>query len=654
MTQLIVHFSVRPSKENSFRDKLGKLELGQATKIDYGSVSDPFITSVFSGNLDLNQLLRQVAEFEKNGLVDYSRTICLVDSQVYGPSRKLEEDTAKACISEKIFEDGNAIFDQFRKYLSTDRAADLSSFLNALSILIPEMESTHTVRDLQPFVLMLQRTFDNPEKWDLFEDHENFDAELNNLRSILWRAYRNRIDALSTQADPSYAGGDESGCAKTLQSYTLFCYLAGYLLGIDSKFSVCVVRGSEGTVVCEEFFEYLYKLKQERSEDWTVEKEIEERRMRDRLLSIGISGPTLFQPEVAFAHCVHEIAEYGGWRRKQDLSPLMVDINKWQIEEVTHWLAIRAEANDNAGQSLNEKQKKESIYAFIERAISPNTLAVPPYRFSETFESELEDMVAWSIDKAVSNEWSDVDSEVSRTHVPPKIIIASFARNYIDRGADDYKELMIALAAARYYADESTADFAMCCLIRCLVETDKFSAIIDYVFSSIVDSVVAASPLPKTPLLARNHLLSILNRWFLMRKIFFPMDTPFTASRFDLLVDQLNADWSGKRFLELLDDVGDFKTLLKEHYKQEPEVRYLCGLASVLAKHQSELERSIKSWKDNTEFANYSSVALLLKDILEEASALHAEGCRETSRWAAVDQKRVRVIMEAAMASGNL
>ncbi len=272
---------------------------------DFGSSFTEILLHPDNANtLDMNNVRQTATQVHSKSVAEAK----LVTSESFSASQRAIDNGLKA------FADS-----QIGPTQGTELVKVLTTYYQALA----RTDRLSAMRDLTPFFLQLSDVLGDSE-WGEYLASTDYSRELTSvdlsyLTNHLWRAIRNRIESHCEHTDPLLPASSENVAVKLLNAYTVAAWLCSDLLlqeridrstDCDARtFGVCVCTGSAGRVEGKELFrEFRNHCERVRlSKGGSTDKEV------SPLLLLNISGPILFRPEAAFAHCLHEMAEFSNW-----------------------------------------------------------------------------------------------------------------------------------------------------------------------------------------------------------------------------------------------------------------------------------------------------------------------------------------------------
>lgn len=261
------------------------------------------------------------------------------------------------------------------RFLNQTQQRELSSLFNSWIGAFRRNDRAITVRDLLPFFTQLGLCLNHPAWGDyLGSEGANSGVEFNEEFSVLniqsWRAIRNRIEQRGEPSDPAFPNTLESGASKLVNAYTAAGWLGWEMLRdhtdiegdghcASNQFAACVTAGEGGRVLGETLFADFLKFARKHKNKYNVNPVFE---WDAPLVLLQISGPTLFQPELAFARLLHEVAEFCDWLSVPGTSPLRIEINRWLLGEFTRAVVANI---DRKRQLTSATTKNEFDYVYI-------------------------------------------------------------------------------------------------------------------------------------------------------------------------------------------------------------------------------------------------------------------------------------------------
>jgi hypothetical protein len=258
----------------------------------------------------------------------------------------------------------DAIYTLTKRYSSVT-GREVAKALLAIRKSLTRNERLGSLRDLFPFISQLCHCIKG-NAWKLLDPQDSGIRESTmssalDLTTHLWRAIRNRIESRVESLDPSFPGTLDSGISKLLNGYSVAAWLCSSIFDLSEhqrtcttdSFAACVAAGYSGRIQTQEVFADLRKLHEEISTNTNIEtaRRIDgnavnaQDQWNSRLLLLDISGRAIFRPEIAFLHCMHELAEFTDWWTRPKAGELRIAINQLQF----HLLASRLYDSDAIG-----------------------------------------------------------------------------------------------------------------------------------------------------------------------------------------------------------------------------------------------------------------------------------------------------------------
>jgi hypothetical protein len=333
-------------------------EDGVATHASYLTMGTYSVAQIFDGVnslADCSTLAMKSDEYLaacKNGF-DGSRTEIAMPSGLIPISARPEEsEHSEITLNKKLIEFGDLI-DTSVHILTNQYGSvtgrEVAKALLAVRKSLTRNERLGALRDLFPFVSQLCRCIQG-EAWNLLYSSKtdvraSTMSSASDLTTHLWRAIRNRIESRVESLDPSFPGTLDSGTSKLLNGYSVAAWLCSGVFNPSEKslrcasdsFAACVAAGYSGRIQTQETFADLRRLFERADPDADIEEisRIDEAESDDRwnarLLLLDISGRAIFRPEIAFLHCMHEIAEFSEWWTQKKAIKLRVAVNEFQF-----------------------------------------------------------------------------------------------------------------------------------------------------------------------------------------------------------------------------------------------------------------------------------------------------------------------------------
>jgi hypothetical protein len=674
MHKTTIRFFVRPGREQELLGQLMELEDGI---LSFHSTSDPFITAEYSNVFD-KTLRNFLASIEKDGLIDASHTEVLAECG--SSSSEMSSKGVWSSLDGGSLTDGNNLQEPLRNlaanlhsYIGSERAADFQFFVEAMSTIFPSPEVCASLKDLGPFIAGISKFFaptyiKKKLRPSVYPD--DFAKAVAELRHSLWIAFRNRMDSTAVQSDPSSPGPVENGCASLLPAYSASCEIIRDILGLSKEsFQVCVVRGADGWVNSKEFFEDLYKIVQA-DRGISLKDEMKERSERQRFLSVSISGPVLLQPEVAFAHCVHEIAEFSGWRRQKELEPLIQALANWQVKTLARFLAVKVKVAEDGVERTSTK-KLEDFHVLIEAVLDSFAKSQPPCRFSELLSDACCNLASSYFAKEPGTDLGDhpILKKVRRAEkeilnreglTRADLSLMHYARQWNSGSNALHRDIELKIDEYQYWADETSADLAMllCCVPGDddITEDSSFDGIVarygkcvlDYTYASLVDSNVAFLPQMTSGDQPLIHLSGIIDRWYLMNQIFTTRSSEeFWDEIANALQGIITSARTGREMVKKYSktQVGEF--LRKRYRKKGPVAVSLAGLKNVYSRFLKSKDGKIgpvplQFLARRKKIQSESPVFRRILELLRKASINYAKNNGRSSRD--IDIERAKII----------
>jgi len=218
------------------------------------------------------------------------------------------------------------------EFLGANQARDLIQFVDAVISAFRKSDRAGSVRDLLPFLFRLAELLKDISNWRKFflsdkEDgiFQEYSGEFDRLIGHAWRALRNRVEYRGEPIDPSFPSTLEHGASKLVNAYAVSAWLCWEVLRspndndhkercASEEFAACVAAGVKGSVWCESLFGRFHEKYASTLPPLTI---------------LSISGKLLFEPEIAFSCCLHEMAEFGSWITIDHNQGIRAAINNW-------------------------------------------------------------------------------------------------------------------------------------------------------------------------------------------------------------------------------------------------------------------------------------------------------------------------------------
>ena len=424
------------------------------------------------------------------------------------------------------------IEEQFKRFsrenLGRSQSHELQLIFQSFKTAFCRNDKASGVRDLLPFFDQLSRAMSikEEENWQqLFQkcDGDSISIEFSSLFRHAWRSIRNRVEHRSEPLDPAFPNTIEYGASKLVNAYTVAAWVASSVLFHDpeqsaakcvpcgsEQFAVAVCAGNEGLVKVANSFSGLASF-QRRSVvarkfgNWNAP-----------LLLLSVSGPALFYPELAFALCIHEVAEFSNWTELPQWKTLNVSMNRWLFEMFVTLTSQRLDertqdfSTTNTRQSdlnlkvlrlslqLPEKKYAQSVLApsdepdrTSEEAERQKSLS--PSDYLESLESRLSDIELIHYKRAVAmvdRANGATDDDIRRKPDDPwsKTLMA------YGQGMDrDY--LQVLLETHYGYQKEFLADLAMSITLMRILELKDHEELIphlSHIFASLIEFTISS------------------------------------------------------------------------------------------------------------------------------------------------------------------
>jgi hypothetical protein len=279
---------------------------------------------------------------------------------------------------------------------------EMSKALLTVKKALTRNERIGALRDLFPFVSQLCYCILH-EQWVAIDrvdlnTRQAIISSASQLTIHLWRAIRNRIESRVESLDPSFPGTLDSGTSKLMNGYSVAAWLCwGIFNAVDSNsfcasdsFAACVAAGYSGRIQTQEAFADLRK-EIENPSLHTIVKNItplgsgKEKSWHSRLLLLDISGHVIFRPEVAFLHCVHEMAEFSDWWSLKHTISLRQVVNKFQFRFFLRGLFDDFRKDVATSISLNEFKERIITLILVNRKNAPVTTQNAMESFNQVF-----------------------------------------------------------------------------------------------------------------------------------------------------------------------------------------------------------------------------------------------------------------------------
>lgn len=316
-----------------------------------------------------------------------------------------------------------------KKYLGEAQAHELHQLFLSLSAALRRNDRAASVRDLLPFFDQLQRCMNHEEYWRSFAETHTFadiSNELNSLFGHVWRALRNRIEHRAEPVDPSFPNTLEFGASKLLNAYTVAAWVASEILfrlnsdpadeekGCPADFfAAAVCAGSRGAVDARVLFSALH------SDDQPLISHKTPSKWNSPLLAMSLSGHSLYHPEEAFVHCLHEMAEAGLWAMSEQSRQVRVAINRWAfhyyISLFVDALGSYLETNEAAAFDPDVIFNETTTIPTIEAAVFLSSVTNEPHKYRSWKEIERQINGPMNVE---DNELQDIAPFEFLTHFP--------------------------------------------------------------------------------------------------------------------------------------------------------------------------------------------------------------------------------------------
>ncbi|MCE2811821.1 MAG: hypothetical protein LW850_15660 [Planctomycetaceae bacterium] len=459
---------------------------------------------------------------------DGSRTeIAIPTNKLSRSSTKQSEKHIKITLHKDLEDFGKLIeevVDLLPYRLGYVSGREMSKALLTVKKALTRNERIGALRDLFPFIsqlcyCILHDKWDTIDKVDL-NTRQAIISSASQLTIHLWRAIRNRIESRVESLDPSFPGTLDSGTSKLMNGYSVAAWLCwGIFNAVDSdsccakdSFAACVAAGYSGRIQTQEAFADLRKNVENPTLDSKV-KSIktlgsgEQENWHSRLLLLDISGHVIFRPEVAFLHCVHEMAEFSDWWSLQHTGWLRYYINKFQFHFFLDTLYIEVKKNISNSVSKEDFKTRIMTLILVNRSRTPlvSTKVKEIFRrkfitvedptwLSLTFFRELTEL-NHSDQELLKNLGGDIDSEFVRFVCDAAKRILYFEITHENTSADGFN-----LFQKRDLFREMVADYSMFLVLykyRSMTkdtggEVNVFE--VDYNYGCIIDQISSWMP----------------------------------------------------------------------------------------------------------------------------------------------------------------
>lgn len=305
------------------------------------------------------------------------RTTVCVGGNYKTPNALIEHEKTKIGPSSELrtfVEDLKNIEKFAKKHLGEVQQQELLNIVNSIRTTLSKNDRATAIRDLIPFFRQLSETL-NDDYWKQLPNQNRFafeslSREFDILFSHCWRAIRNRIEMRGEPLDPMFPNTLENGANKLTNAYSVVSWLCYQILLGDSKaksdvcgkenFAACVSSGSEGRIHFRELFREIRR-------EANSEKKLDAAQTQSRLASmvlLNISGPTLLRPEIAFAHCLHEVAEFCDWHALDNSGSKLV------FSQLRAWLSLFfSNALTKFGEASLSKIEKTQLKMIVTGAV---------------------------------------------------------------------------------------------------------------------------------------------------------------------------------------------------------------------------------------------------------------------------------------------
>ncbi len=237
----------------------------------------------------------------------------------------------------------NGVISFTSRSVGPSQGIEIQKTIDAICAALGRNECLGAVRDLLPFLRRLSECLGS-DRWANYLLCDSYSSQrvsqdLTRLTEHSWIAIRNRIESKSDHFDPMYSSSLNNGCVKLMNAYTVAAWLCWDVLSratnadprklenvsCDAEnFAACVCAGSSGRVECEKVFDEFISIAKPNDSSTP-------------LLLLSISGPVLFRPEAAIAHCLHEMAEFSMWI-EQAVGPPSLHELRGEISKFISWI----------------------------------------------------------------------------------------------------------------------------------------------------------------------------------------------------------------------------------------------------------------------------------------------------------------------------
>ncbi|MFO7655154.1 MAG: hypothetical protein R6X25_15250 [Candidatus Krumholzibacteriia bacterium] len=219
------------------------------------------------------------------------------------------------------------------EFLNPTQRAEMLTILGSYYACFFRQDLIGAARDLFPFFQQLSHALGAVDAWREYLEsttHEDttrrrriFDNDMRDLFVQVGRAIRNRIEHRTTVSDPPFPQTFREGTSKTIGAYSVIVYLCWELFRRTTDdpeirasdaardFAGCVHSGTDGRVICLEFFRDFRRFLLSREE--RQGSPADGHPWRAKLLAFDFSGHSLLLPEYFIAHSLHEVAELADW-----------------------------------------------------------------------------------------------------------------------------------------------------------------------------------------------------------------------------------------------------------------------------------------------------------------------------------------------------